>query len=187
MPSSSRHDIVEMNFSTPYNSSAWDGDRKLPVKRVSRRKFGLTCDNNPVPILEYTMTGATLVPLFEPFRGIFSKVFSVSNACLQGLLFSLLLGKSLKDHQEPFSDYKRNKPSLGKVKYHLSIGQERVCHLVAKSSLTSNLSMSGSFVRVSRLCGGTFQRRWANWGRWIEINQPFLNGNRKEQAEKVAN
>lgn len=187
MPSSSRHDIVEMNFSTPYNSSAWDGDRKPPVKRVSRRKFGLTCDNNPVSILEYTMTGATLVPLFEPSHGIFSKVFSVSNTSLHGLLFSLLLGKSLKDHQEPFSAYKRKKPSLGKVRYHLSIGQEGVCLLVAKSSLTSNLSMSGSFVWVSRLCGGTFQLCWAIWGRWVEINQPFSNGNRKEQAEKVVN
>jgi len=33
--------IVEINFSTSYSSSVWAGNRTRPVKRVSRRKFGL--------------------------------------------------------------------------------------------------------------------------------------------------
>lgn len=70
--------IIEMIFSTSYNSSICTGNRKLPVKRASRRKFDLTHDNNPLPILENSVIGATLVSLFEPSHAVFSKVFSIS-------------------------------------------------------------------------------------------------------------
>lgn len=55
------------------------------------------------------MTGAAPVSFFKPSHGIFSKAFSVYKPFLNGLLFSLLLGKSLKD-QQPFSAYKRKLP-----------------------------------------------------------------------------